>query len=333
MFSTKQQHGRLFLLLAVPKRYIKTYMARSEGHASGGDFNQNRLHRLLLLIRVLRSGERHTISQLAKRLDTGERSVYRYLRLIEEVGFGVKKDVDGGFYIEAEEVDHVFTSQEAELILQALRIAFPERDEVRAIATKLNVFEPSNELARWIADAGVAQLLGQISEGIATQRRLLLKGYQSANSSTVSNRIVEPMELVGGHRFLAAFEVASRTNKYYRLDRISEVELLDVPVSLSAQHRVHAPDVFGFALDLATASKRIELSMTMQVALFLKAEAPLVTPHLKHEGGRVLLKVVVADHRPAVRFVLPFLNDGGVEVLGDAQFKAEVERAREGFAR
>lgn len=307
-------------------------MARSGSQASGGDFNQNRLHRLLLLIRVLRSGDRHTISHLAKRLETGERSVYRYLRLIEDVGFGVKKDADGGFYIEAEEVDHVFTSQEAELILQALRIAFPERDEVRAIAAKLNVFEPSNELARWIADAGVAQLLGQISEGITAQRRLLLKGYQSANSGTVSNRIVEPMELVGGHRFLAAFEVSSRANKYYRLDRIAEVEVLPVPISLSAQHRVHAPDVFGFALDLETAHKRIELSMTMQVALFLKAEAPLVAPHLKHEGDRVLLKVVVADYRPAVRFVLPFLNDVGVEVLGDAQFRAEVERARQGFA-
>jgi|GEM_PF-5956504 len=304
------------------------------GRQSGGDFNQNRLHRLLSLIRVLRSGQRHSIGSLAKRLDTGERSVYRYLRLIEEVGFDVEKDADGGFYIKSEDLDHVFTSQEAELILQALRIAFPNRDEVAAIASKLNVFEPSNELARWIADAGVARILGQISEGIGSQRRILLKGYQSANSGTVSNRIVEPMEFVGGHRFLAAFEVATRTNKYYRLDRIAEVEVLSVPISLMAQHRVHAPDIFGFALDLATAHKRIELSMSMQVALFLKSEAPLAAPHLKQDEatGRVALKVVVADYRPAVRFVLPFLNDGGMEVLGDAHFKAEVERAKQGFA-
>ena len=151
MLCTKQQHKVDFLFLVNTKHDIKSYMAQSERGergASRGDFNQNRLHRLLLLIRLLRSGNRHSIASLSHRLDTGERSVYRYLRLIEDVGFGVQKDAEGCFYIEAEEVDHVFTSQEAELILQALRIAFPEREEVGSIAAKLNVFEPNNELAR-----------------------------------------------------------------------------------------------------------------------------------------------------------------------------------------
>lgn len=303
-------------------------MARTSAGAKG-DFNQNRLHRLLQLIRLLRSDRHLTMADLAATLESGERSVYRYLKMLEEVGFTVMKDEEGGVFIAGEELRDVFTREEAVMIHTALHAAFPGDERVGQIAHKLDLFEPQQEVASAIAEAGRARVLGRIADAMQTGKRVLLKGYQSANSNTVSNREVEPVEFIGGHTFISAFEVATKRNKYYRLDRIADVEVLEEPVSWVDLHEVHAPDVFGFALDLNEAVRRVQVELSLQVALFLKAEVPLVAPHLVPVANRqrMALDVVVADYRPAVRFVLPFVQDGSVEVLGDAGFKAAVEEA------
>lgn len=303
-------------------------MARASAGGTA-EFNQNRLLRVLQLIRLLRSDRHLSMAELSAAMELGERSVYRYLKLLEEVGFTVLKDAEGGVFVAGEELRDVFTREEALMIHTALHAAFPGDERVAQIASKLDLFEPQQEVASAIAQAGRARVLGRISEAMQAGKRVLLKGYQSANSNTVSNREVEPVEFIGGHTFISAFEVASGNNKYYRLDRIADVEVLDAPISEVAQHEVHAPDVFGFALDLDVASRRVRLEMSLQAALFLKAEVPLVAPHLVAVANRqrMALDVVVADYRPAVRFVLPFVQDGSVEVLGDAGFKEAVEQA------
>ena len=311
-------------------------MARAKEGVRGetGDFNQNRLHRLLKLIRLLRTGSRPGIRELSQLLDTGERSVYRYLRLLESSGFILVKEEEGGYWIAGNEVSDTFTHEEAQLILKALEVAFPDRDEAHVIAAKLNVHAGGDSMANWIAEAGRMRVLGQISEAITNGRRILLKGYQSANSNSISDREVEPIQFTGEHAFLSAFEVVTACNKVYRIDRIAEVEVLEVPISRASEHRVQAPDVFGFALDLDASNYRIQLDMSLQAGLFLRSEAPLTAPYLvPHEAtGRWRLDVVVADYRPTVRFVLPFLGSDGVRVLGDARFIDQVEQARKGVA-
>lgn len=298
----------------------------------GGGFNQNRLYRVLQLIRLLRSDRRMNMAGLSAAMETGERSVYRYLKMLEEVGFTVMKDEAGGVFIAGEEIREVFTQEESAMIHAALQAAFPGDRRAGQIAQKLDLFDPNHEVVGAVVEAGRARVLARIAQAMQEGRRLILKGYQSANSNSVSDREVEPVEFVGGHTFVSALEVASRRNKYYRLDRIADVEVLEVPMSLVEWHEVHAPDVFGFALNLEAAVRRVRMELSLQAALFLKAEAPLVGPHLKRTAGKVLLEldVVVADYRPAVRFVLPFVQDGSVKVLGDPGFVAAVE---EGLAR
>jgi proteasome accessory factor C len=308
-------------------------MARSSHQPStppDANFNQNRLHRLLQLIRLLRGDRRWTIRDLGQIIGSGDRTVYRYLRLLESLGFAVLKDEAGAFYIAGDSASELFTPEEASLVLQALHAAFPNRPEVASISAKLKFAHEQGDAAQWIAEAGNAVVLRRIGEALEGRRRLLLHGYASANSGTVRDRVVEPLELVGGNAFLAAYEVADGTNKYFRIDRIAEVTVLEEPMTEVEHHRVHSPDVFGFALDFATADKRVQVDMSAQAALFLKAEAPLTGPHLvRDEGtGRVKLNVLVADYRPAVRFVLPFLNTDAVRVLGDARFAEAVEAAQ-----
>lgn len=306
-------------------------MARSrkgDNKANSQEFNQNRLFRLLQLIRLLRSERELTMKDLAQILETGERSMYRYLRLLESVGFEVVRSREGFIRLEGQEIRDVFTEKEAALIQEAIRAVFPGEKMAESIARKLDVFGQINALAHPISQAGHAQILAKISEGIATGKRIVLKGYHSANSNTISHRIIEPIGFVGSHAFVAGLEVDSARNKFYRMDRISGVEVLEEPISMQHEHVERVPDVFGFALEPDAERKRIRLDMSLKAALFLKSEAPLAASKLVLDdtGKRMLLDAEVADYRPAVRFVLPFLGTQDLEVLGDDGFKAALER-------
>lgn len=59
---------------------------------------QAKLLRLLQIIAVLKSG-RWVIKHLAQRFDTSERTIYRYLKIFEEVGFALEKDSGKRYFI------------------------------------------------------------------------------------------------------------------------------------------------------------------------------------------------------------------------------------------
>ena len=253
-------------------------MRKAGNKSNSQEFNQNRLFRLLQLIRLLRSERELTLKDLAQILETGERSMYRYLRLLESVGFEVIRSKEGVIRIAGQEIRDVFTEKEAALIQGAIRAAYPGEKMAESISRKLDVFGQINALVHPIAQAGHAQILGRISEGISMEKRVVLKGYHSANSNTISHRIIEPIGFVGAHAFVAGLEVATGRNKFYRVDRISGVEVLEEPISRKAEHVERVPDVFGFALEPGAAMKRVRLDLSLKAALFLKAEAPLAAP-------------------------------------------------------
>ncbi len=79
---------------------------------------QAKLLRLFQIIAVLKSGH-WTIKQLADRFDTSERTIYRYLNLLEEVDFLIEKDFENRYFIITSEDDPLqaqFSVEETRLI-------------------------------------------------------------------------------------------------------------------------------------------------------------------------------------------------------------------------
>ena len=55
-------------------------------------YNQHRIYRVFQLINQLQAGPAKSSGSLAKMLGVTVRSVYRYLDLLEQLGFRVEKD-------------------------------------------------------------------------------------------------------------------------------------------------------------------------------------------------------------------------------------------------
>ncbi len=83
-------------------------------------FNQHRILRVFKLITLLKTFLAKSIKRLAQSLEISERSCYRYLDLLEELGFEVEKDLDPEFYLRSETISEPFTMEESQLIHETL---------------------------------------------------------------------------------------------------------------------------------------------------------------------------------------------------------------------
>jgi len=60
------------------------------------------------------------------------------------------------------------------------------------------------------------------------KEQVLLKKYQSINSESITDRIVEPFGFTENYQTVMAYEPATQKNKTYNIDRIGSVEPLGI---------------------------------------------------------------------------------------------------------
>ena len=129
-------------------------------------FNQNRILRVFKLITLLKTFPAKSIKRLAASLEISERSCYRYMDLLAELGFEVRKDDHNKFYLQADQLVDPFTKEESHLIQEVLSVSVKNNPLVASIKAKLPSLEESNILATNIVHGHLAKLLAQINEAI-----------------------------------------------------------------------------------------------------------------------------------------------------------------------
>ena len=159
---------------------------------------------------------------------------------------------------------------------------------------------------------------------LSKRKQLLIKGYNSANSQSVSDRLVEPTCFTDNYDAVSAFELNTQLNKYFNIERITSVEVLETPIEYEIQHQFHKPDIFGF--QGKSMDKEIEIEMSMRAYLLLKEEYPMSAAYIKlmPNSGKYYFKANVQSFKAPGRFVMGFLED--IQVIGSIEFKRYIQR-------
>jgi len=126
--------------------------------------------------------------------------------------------------------------------------------------------------------------------------------------------LVEPISFTENYRQLVAFEIESKQNKLFNIDRITAIEITRHPYRYARLHQVSEMDAFGFARK--DDEFVVELQMTMRAALLLKEEYPASIPFIKLSENKAYynFKTVVFDLKPVARFILGLSQE--INVLG-----------------
>lgn len=283
-------------------------------------FNQNRIYRLFQLINYLKARPAKSVRSIEAFLETSERTAYRYLDLLKDLGFQIEKDSKNKLFIAAtSELEHIpFTPQEADYLKKLILSVGKENQLAQSVLQKVQQSSEIELGADSLFKAHLAKIVEQISVAIIEGKQLLIKGYSSANSQSVTDRLVEPTCFTENYDSVSAFEIKTRLNKYFNIERMTSVEVLEKPMKYEDQHEFYKPDIFGF--QGKSMNKEIELEMSMRAYLLLKEEYPMSAAFIKPipDTGKYYFKANVQSFQAPGRFVMGFLEE--VQVLGSKEF-------------
>ncbi len=189
---------------------------------------QKKILRVLNLLRLLREPFSKSVKQLSLLLECDERTTYRYRDLLGELGYFVELDENNGWYLPdvKERYAADLTAEEMTILrtaLSSLPTGHPLKQSIHRKLFKKSELLP---LADELAEVRRAQTVSILQTAINNNRVVKLRRYFSANSNTITDRIVEPLEFDGDFSQLTAWEPALEEMRYFKTTRIEGVELL-----------------------------------------------------------------------------------------------------------
>ncbi len=284
--------------------------------------NQHKILRVLQLISLLKKEPSKSIKFLAGILESTDRTVYRYLDLVKELGFDLQRDSHNHFFI-VSEVDNEtidFTNEEASLLRDLLLSSGTKSNLKDALLRKIYLKSEIVIQGNHLLNAHLGKIVSDLSKAITENKQVVLKKYQSANSNTITDRLVEPISFTDNYTSLCAFEVETANNKYFNIERITEVEVLQKQNEFEPQHQLDITDAFGFTT-LNGLPFDIDIRLNLRAFVLLKQEYPMVISFVKQEPktNNYRLKMSINNPKQVIRFVLGLLDD--VEIIGSVAFK------------
>jgi predicted DNA-binding transcriptional regulator YafY len=223
------------------------------------------------------------------------------------LGFEVKRSEAGRFYIESiEEEQTPFTALEVDYITKMVSTVGKNSAIAHSVLHKVGHYTEHEVAARNIYNAHLWQIIEKLSLAIQEKKQVMLVKYYSARSETITDRLVEPMQFTDNYEAISAFEVSTEQNKYFNIERISEVKLLDSDMFFEDKHEFFKPDVFGF--QGTEMDKEVEFEMSLRASLILKEEYPMSRAYIKAlpGGKRFVFKAKVQAYEGPARFVKGF---------------------------
>jgi predicted DNA-binding transcriptional regulator YafY len=298
------------------QKIVKT---RIVGKKTEAIIPQAKLLRLFQIIAVLKSGH-WTIKQLAERFDTSERTIYRYINLLEEVDFLLEKDFDNRYFIITTDDDPTqaqFTIEETNLIKKLLETGTPDMPLRSSLLKKLSLNSELDSMPRLFLKVRLATLVEKISESIRNKQQIILRNYHSAHSNEIRDRRVEPIHFGDNYQSVIALDTQDKACKQFKLDRISDIIALDVRYQHEDLHQKNQTDIFGLSGD---ANTWIVLRLTLRAYLLLREEYPLSISFTQRAEAGYLFHGPVSNFEGVGRYVLGLLDE--IEVEGPDEFKA-----------
>lgn len=276
--------------------------------------DQPKLERLLRLMKLLTSNVNYTVNDLAERLDTSYRSIYRYIETFKEAGFVVHK-LEGGVYKLGKESPYFreisqlvhFTDEEAHIVNQLIEGLDDTNMLKQNLRKKLSSVYNCTSMAASVVKGKNAANVNRILEAIEERRQVLLCDYASSHTGEVRTRCVEPFGFTTNYVQIWCYEPDSGMNKLFKTSRIGSVEVLDKGWKHEADHHEGYIDIFRMT---GYEQHRVKLELGMLAHNLILEEYPLSERDIKPlANGRWLLDTNVCNYLGISRFVVGLLDD------------------------
>lgn len=285
---------------------------------------QQKMQRVLELMLYLSSGIRHSLSEIAGRFDISERTAFRYIQTFRDAGFILPRPWDGLYYIdkdspyfrEISELLH-FSKEEAAILQKAIHSVSDENLLKQNLIKKLYALYDFDRVADTIVKKEHSEHIHQLMRAIRGKNKVILRGYLSANSRELKDRLVEPFSFTTNYIATWAYDPEDQCCKTFKNTRIHSVEVLPEHWGNEQRHERLPMDVFRIS---SKQQIRVKLRLSIRAAELLAEEYPLSEPSIRPSGDHeFIFETLVCSFEGVGRFVMGLCNE--VEVLEPEEFK------------
>lgn len=288
--------------------------------------DQPKIERMLRLMMMLTANSRYTVEELADKLSTSPRTIYRYIDTFKDAGFLVMKsgpyfrlDKRSRYFKDISQLIH-FTEEEAYILNSAIESIDPTNAIKQNLKSKLASVYDFKMLAECVVKGDNARNVNAIIEAIEEKKQIILKDYTSAHSRKVSDRLVEPLSFTTNYIQVWAYEISSGKNKLFKVSRIGSVEILENGWEYEQEHKEGLMDLFRIN---SFEQIPVKLKLGLRAASLLVEEYPLGEKFLcpiEDDASHFMLDTWVCGYEGVGRFVLGLLDD--IEIIEGEGLKA-----------
>lgn len=271
--------------------------------------DQPKIERVLRLMQLMSGTVNYSIGELAGKLDTSPRTIYRYIDTFKDAGFVVEK-VHGDVFRIAEMSGKypnlenlVYFSEEEAYIVNSLIDRLDSTNMLKAnLHRKLASIYDRTSIAEYVDRKSNAANVESLSNAIRGKFCVILRHYESGSSGSVRDRHVEPFAFSTNFIDVWALDIEDGRNKVFKISRIDEVTVLnDEPWSMESLHRRQPTDVFRMSGEPV---ETIRLRMSTLAKNLLIEEYPLAEKDIRKWHEQWILETVISNVMGAGRFVM-----------------------------
>ncbi len=278
---------------------------------------QPRFERVLRLMQLMSGNVYYTIDELAEKLDTSYRSIYRYIDTFKTVGFTVEK-INGSIYRLAKMPSQVkdlskliyFSEEEGRLICYLIENLDSTNALKATLYKKLAAIYDLTSINEFTGSKSNATTIENLRNAMDRKKKVILKNYASSSSGKIKDHLVEPFGFTNNHLDVWAYNVEKGTNVIYKIPRIESVEILPDDWEFESLHKKSRVDAFRMQSDEQT---HVRLELTMMGKNLLVEEYPLSEPDIKEEDGKWIYDGMVSNMKGVGRFCIGLADN--VKVL------------------
>lgn len=284
--------------------------------SQSGKIEQQKILRVFKLINLLQSNIGKPVHRLAELLETDERTIYRYFKLLEALGFDVIKEFSKYKIQQRAGMDQTLNygafSQEESQWLRTLIESQGKRNLLHdSILKKLAVRSEVKQGTEQLFKANLGRLVDEIGLGIRQKVQVWLKDYYSLSSDTTSDRLVEPVAFSANYETIHAFEPESMSMKVFKIERIGEVILSQYPWKFEAEHQLPGAQLFGFT---GKNIYPVKLKLSKKAYQLMMEEHPNARPFMSIKNRNQYYFTGNIPHLPGLgRFILGLPGEIKVE--------------------
>lgn len=286
---------------------------------------QAKILRVFQLIGLLKGGGR-TVGQLASHLKTTDRTIYRYFKLLEQLGFIIDQDFNGRYFIHRDEVEtpeDQFTLEEVNALRKLIQNSNGKIPLQDSILRKLAFHSEVRDLPGQFLKMRTAKLFRLLNEAMENKKLVILKNYHSANSQQITDRQVEPFQFGEGFQSVLALDTKDKQNKFFKLERIGEVVITDKKFKYEKLHERTLTDSFGVS---GRKEVWVTLRLSMRAYVLLREEFPLAARYVekeRDESKSYIFNGPVLSFKGVGRFVMGLADE--VTIINPIELKNYVK--------